>query len=64
MGVSAPPPTCLLMSREAVQQRKLRAAMEVLAIITIISPSRAPSWKTSAVSETSKGTLDVLMETG
>lgn len=54
-----------LMNREAVQQKKLsRAALEVLAIIAYHQPvTRAEIEEIRGV-ETSKGTLDTLMETG
>lgn len=54
-----------LMEREAVEQRKLsRAAMETLAIIAYHQPAtRAEIEEIRGVS-VSKGTLDVLMETG
>jgi segregation and condensation protein B len=54
-----------LMSRDAVQQKKLsRAALEVLAIIAYHQPvTRAEIEEVRGV-ETSKGTLDTLMETG
>ncbi len=54
-----------LMEREAVQQRRLsRAAMETLAIISYHQPvTRAEIEEVRGVS-VSKGTLDVLMETG
>jgi len=54
-----------LMSRDAVQQKKLsRAALEVLAIIAYHQPvTRAEIEEIRGV-ETSKGTLDTLMETG
>ncbi|TCD12441.1 SMC-Scp complex subunit ScpB [Oricola cellulosilytica] len=54
-----------LMQREETQQRKLsRAALEVLAIIAYHQPvTRAEMEEVRGV-ETSKGTLDVLMETG
>ena len=54
-----------LMSRDAVQQKKLsRAALEVLAIIAYHQPvTRAEIEEIRGV-ETSKGTLDLLMETG
>ncbi|MCE7997941.1 MAG: SMC-Scp complex subunit ScpB [Rhodobiaceae bacterium] len=54
-----------LMEREAIQQRKLsRAAMETLAIIAYHQPvTRAEIEEIRGVS-VSKGTLDVLMETG
>lgn len=53
-----------LMSRDAVQQKKLsRAALEVLAIIAYHQPvSRAEIEDIRGV-ETSKGTLDMLLET-
>lgn len=54
-----------LMQREQVQQRKLsRAALEVLAIIAYHQPvTRAEIEEIRGV-DTSKGTLDVLLETG
>ncbi len=54
-----------LMSRDAVQQKKLsRAALEVLAIIAYHQPvTRAEIEEIRGV-ETSKGTIDTLMETG
>lgn len=54
-----------LMSRDAVQQRKLsRAALEMLAIIAYHQPiTRAEIEEIRGV-ETSKGTIDTLMETG
>ena len=54
-----------LMSRDAVQQKKLsRAALEVLAIIAYHQPvTRAEIEEIRGV-ETSKGTLDTLMEAG
>ncbi len=54
-----------LMSRDTVQQKKLsRAALEVLAIIAYHQPvTRAEIEEIRGVS-TSKGTLDVLLETG
>jgi segregation and condensation protein B len=54
-----------LMSRETVQQRKLsRAALEMLAIIAYHQPiTRAEIEEIRGV-ETSKGTIDTLMETG
>jgi len=54
-----------LMSRETVQQKKLsRPALEVLAIIAYHQPvTRAEIEEVRGV-ETSKGTLDTLMETG
>ncbi len=54
-----------LMNREAVQQRKLsRAAMEVLAIVAYHQPVTRAELEDIRGVETSKGTLDVLMETG
>ncbi|WP_343314322.1 SMC-Scp complex subunit ScpB [Brucella sp. BE17] len=54
-----------LMSREKVQQRKLsRAALEVLAIIAYHQPVTRAELEDIRGVETSKGTLDVLMETG
>ncbi len=54
-----------LMSRDAVQQKKLsRAALEVLAIIAYHQPvTRAEIEEIRGV-ETSKGTIDTLMESG
>jgi segregation and condensation protein B len=54
-----------LLNRDAVQQRKLsRAALEVLAIIAYHQPvTRAEIEEIRGV-ETSKGTLDLLLETG
>ncbi|MCB1381946.1 MAG: SMC-Scp complex subunit ScpB [Notoacmeibacter sp.] len=54
-----------LMSRDAVQQKKLsRAALEVLAIIAYHQPvTRAEIEEVRGV-ETSKGTLDTLLESG
>ena len=54
-----------LMSRDTVQQKKLsRAALEMLAIIAYHQPvTRAEIEEIRGV-ETSKGTLDTLMETG
>ncbi len=59
------PDLAFLMNREAVQQRKLsRAALEVLAIIGYHQPvTRAEIEEIRGV-ETSKGTLDLLLETG
>jgi segregation and condensation protein B len=59
------PDLAFLMSREAVQQRKLsRAALEVLAIVAYHQPvTRAEIEEVRGV-ETSKGTLDTLLETG
>lgn len=54
-----------LMQREAVQQRKLsRPALEVLAIIAYHQPVTRAEMEDIRGVETSKGTLDVLMETG
>lgn len=54
-----------LLNRETVQQRKLsRAAMEVLAIIAYHQPVTRAELEDIRGVETSKGTLDVLMETG
>jgi len=54
-----------LMSRDAVQQKKLsRAALEMLAVIAYHQPvTRAEIEEIRGV-ETSKGTLDLLLETG
>ncbi|PHP67980.1 SMC-Scp complex subunit ScpB [Zhengella mangrovi] len=54
-----------LMSREAVDQKKLsRAALEVLAIIAYHQPVTRAEMEEIRGVETSKGTLDTLMETG
>src|SRR5690606_9205136 len=55
----------VLMRREAVQQKKLsRAALEVLSIIAYHQPvTRAEIEEVRGV-ETSKGTIDTLLETG
>lgn len=54
-----------LMSRDAVQQKKLsRAALEVLAIIAYHQPVTRAEIEDIRGVETSKGTLDTLMETG
>src|SRR5690606_41912611 len=59
------PDLAFLMNREVVQQRKLsRAAMEVLAIIAYHQPVTRAELEDIRGVETSKGTLDVLMETG
>lgn len=59
------PDLAFLMNREMVQQRKLsRAAMEVLAIIAYHQPVTRAELEDIRGVETSKGTLDVLMETG
>lgn len=59
------PDLAFLMNREIVQQRKLsRAAMEVLAIIAYHQPVTRAELEDIRGVETSKGTLDVLMETG
>lgn len=54
-----------LMHREQVQQRKLsRAALEVLAIVAYHQPVTRAEMEEIRGVETSKGTLDVLLETG
>lgn len=54
-----------LMQREDVQQRKLsRAALEVLAIIAYHQPVTRAEMEEIRGVETSKGTIDVLLETG
>ncbi len=54
-----------LMNREAVQLKKLsRAALEVLAVIAYHQPVTRAELEDIRGVETSKGTLDVLMETG
>ena len=54
-----------LMSRDAVQQKKLsRAALEVLAIVAYHQPATRAEIEEIRGVETSKGTLDLLMETG
>jgi segregation and condensation protein B len=54
-----------LMQREEVQQRKLsRAALEVLAIIAYHQPITRAEMEDIRGVETSKGTIDVLLETG
>ncbi len=54
-----------LMSREAVQQKKLsRAALEVLAIIAYHQPVTRAEMEEIRGVETAKGTIDVLLETG
>jgi segregation and condensation protein B len=54
-----------LMQREEVQKRKLsRAALEVLAIIAYHQPITRAEMEEIRGVETSKGTLDVLLETG
>lgn len=54
-----------LMQRERVQQRKLsKAALEVLAIIAYHQPVTRAEMEEIRGVDTSKGTLDVLMETG
>lgn len=53
-----------LMSRDAVQQKKLsRAALEVLAIVAYHQPVTRAEIEDIRGVETSKGTLDLLMET-
>ncbi len=59
------PDLAFIMTCETVQQRKLsRAAMEVLAIIAYHQPVTRAELEDIRGVETSKGTLDVLMETG
>lgn len=59
------PDLAYLMSKEIVHQRKLsRAALEVLAIIAYHQPVTRAELEDIRGVETSKGTLDVLMETG
>jgi segregation and condensation protein B len=54
-----------LMSREAVSQKKLsRAALEVLAIIAYHQPTTRAEIEEVRGVETSKGTIDTLLETG
>lgn len=54
-----------LMSRDSVQQKKLsRAALEVLAIVAYHQPATRAEIEEIRGVETSKGTLDLLMETG
>ena len=54
-----------LMSRDQVKQKKLsRAALEVLAIVAYHQPVTRAEMEDIRGVETSKGTLDVLMETG
>lgn len=54
-----------LMSRDAVQQKKLsRAALETLAIIAYHQPVTRAELEEIRGVETSKGTLDTLLETG
>lgn len=54
-----------LLSRDQVKQKKLsRAALEVLAIIAYHQPVTRAEMEDIRGVETSKGTLDVLMETG
>ena len=54
-----------LMSRDAVQQKKLsRAALEVLAIVAYHQPVTRAELEDVRGVETSKGTLDLLLETG
>ena len=59
------PDLAFLMSRDAVQHRKLsRAALEVMSIVAYHQPvTRAEIEEVRGV-ETSKGTLDTLLETG
>lgn len=64
-GFRTAPDLAHLMSREIVQQRRLsRAALEVLAIIAYHQPVTRAELEDIRGVETSKGTLDVLMETG
>ncbi len=64
-GFRTAPDLAHLMSKEIVQQRKLsRAALEVLAIIAYHQPVTRAELEDIRGVETSKGTLDVLMETG
>lgn len=59
------PDLSFLLSRETVQRRKLsRAALEVLAIIAYHQPVTRAELEDIRGVETSKGTIDVLMETG
>ena len=59
------PDLAFLMHREQVKQRKLsRAALEVLAIIAYHQPVTRAEMEEIRGVETSKGTLDVLLETG
>lgn len=54
-----------LLSREAVQQKKLsRAALEVLSVVAYHQPITRAELEDIRGVETSRGTLDVLMETG
>lgn len=54
-----------LMSRDATQQKKLsRAALEVLAVIAYHQPTTRAEIEEVRGVETSKGTLDTLLETG
>jgi segregation and condensation protein B len=54
-----------LMSRDATQQKKLsRAALEVLAVVAYHQPATRAEIEDIRGVETSKGTLDTLMETG
>ncbi|WP_367714482.1 SMC-Scp complex subunit ScpB [Nitratireductor sp. GISD-1A_MAKvit] len=54
-----------LMNRNAVQQRKLsRAALEMLAVIAYHQPVTRAEIEDIRGVETSKGTLDILLETG
>ena len=65
-GRSAPPATCrFLLARDVVEPRKLsRAALETLAIVAYHQPvTRAEIEEIRGV-VTSKGTLDMLLETG
>lgn len=58
------PDLAFLMNREAIQLKKLsRAALEVLAVIAYHQPVTRAELEDIRGVETSKGTLDVLMET-
>ncbi len=58
------PDLAFMMSRDAVQQKKLsRAALEVLAIIAYHQPATRAEIEEIRGVETSKGTLDTLLET-
>jgi len=58
------PDLAFMMSRDAVQQKKLsRAALEVLAIIAYHQPVTRAEIEDIRGVETSKGTLDLLLET-
>jgi segregation and condensation protein B len=58
------PDLAFMMTRDAVQQKKLsRAALEVLAIIAYHQPATRAEIEDIRGVETSKGTLDLLLET-